>query len=75
MTTNTASADHRLGLISAPGDSAASALELMSPDRSGQKMRFLGDIVDPSGEDAFEVVGGHWGKGEGINLNSTARGG
>ena len=47
MTTNTASADNRRGLISAPGDSAASALELMSPDRSGQKMRFLGDIVDP----------------------------
>ena len=47
MTTNTASADNRRGLMSAPGDSAASALELMSPDRSGQKMRFLGDIVDP----------------------------
>ncbi len=47
MTTNTASADNHRGLISAPGDSAASALELMSLDPSGKKMRFLGDIVDP----------------------------
>jgi hypothetical protein len=34
--------------MSAPGDSAESALELMSPDRSGRKIRFLGDIVDPA---------------------------
>ena len=51
VTTNSgdlaADIDFRRGLIRGTGDSAASALELMSPDRPGQKMRFLGDIVDP----------------------------
>ena len=48
VTTNSgdlaADIDFRRGLIKATGDSAASALELMSPDRSGQKMCFPGDF-------------------------------
>jgi len=43
-----ASTDYR-GLLNASGSSLDSALELMmSPDRSGRKISFLGDIVDPA---------------------------